>query len=313
MPEMVIIMGPPASGKSTIVAQYPKHIRLNRDILGGKTIDLLPRMIAHLRDGDNVVLDNLFTKASDRKPFIDAAKALGTTPTCVYMDTSIEDCQINVLHRMQTNHGRLFMTAEDMKTMPTKDPGVFPIVVLFKWRQDFERPTTDEGFAAIKKIPFVRKWDPIYKNKAIILDYDDTLRTVKNGEYKYPTSPDQVEILPGRTEALKTAIAQGYMLCGASNQSGIAKGILDKATAEACFVKTNHLLGVGIDYAYCPHSVPPIMCWCRKPGCALLMKHVEFYKLDPAQCIFVGDSTSDKTCATRMGMQYQTPKQFFGQ
>jgi phosphoglycolate phosphatase-like HAD superfamily hydrolase len=35
------------------------------------------------------------------------------------------------------------------------------------------------------------------------------------------------------------------------------------------------------------------------------------HKLNPAECIFVGDATSDKTCAERAGMQYKHPADFF--
>ena len=35
-------------------------------------------------------------------------------------------------------------------------------------------------------------------------------------------------------------------------------------------------------------------------------------KLDPKQCIMVGDATSDKTFAGRCGFEYRTTKAFFG-
>jgi len=38
---------------------------------------------------------------------------------------------------------------------------------------------------------------------------------------------------------------------------------------------------------------------------------IEKYKLDPSQCIMVGDATSDKTFAERCGFKYLHPDVFF--
>ena len=82
---------------------------------------------------------------------------------------------------------------------------------------------------------------------------------------------------------------------GISNQSGIAKGELTVADAEACFQRTNELLGVEIEFLYCPHRVPPISCYCRKPQVGLAVQLIEKHKLDRSKTIFVGDMTTDKT------------------
>jgi phosphoglycolate phosphatase-like HAD superfamily hydrolase len=43
----------------------------------------------------------------------------------------------------------------------------------------------------------------------------------------------------------------------------------------------------------------------------MLALFVVKYKLDPSKCVFVGDRTSDKTCAKRIGMKYQHASEFF--
>ena len=110
---------------------------------------------------------------------------------------------------------------------------------------------------------------------------------------------------------LKKYQKEGYLLLGASNQSGIAKGILTEADAKACFDETNTQLGLKIDYQFCPHKVPPISCFCRKPGPGIGAHFIEKYKLNPVECIMVGDMGSDKTFAQRCGFQFIDESKFF--
>jgi D-glycero-D-manno-heptose 1,7-bisphosphate phosphatase len=263
-----------------------------------------------IKSGKDVVLDNTFPTVEVRKPFIDTCKSNKTEIHCIYLDTSIEDAQINALNRMYERYNKIFFDVEQLKEVK-KDPNMFPITVFFKYRNEFQKPSMMEGFTSIEGKKFVRQ-PYAYTNKAIILDFDDTLREVKNGEFKYPVKKEEVSILAGRKERLQQAIKDGYVLLGASNQSGIAKKKLTNEAAIECFDHTCDLLGVKIDYKYCPHNIPPASCYCRKPQSGMLVHFIHKYKLNPKDCIFVGDSTSDKTAATRVGMQYQTPQEFFG-
>ena len=168
-----------------------------------------------------------------------------------------------------------------------------------------------EGFVAIDHVPFVRApLPPDHCNNAIILDYDGTLRVCKSGS-KYPVDPEDVKVLPGRAETLRKYAADGYLLLGASNQSGVEKGDLTHDQVKACFDRTNELLGLSIDYQYCPHHSFPIRCYCRKPLPGMGVYLIEKYHLDPSQCIMVGDSTSDKTFAKRSRFRFMSPEEFF--
>lgn len=308
MTKVVLVVGFPACGKSTVAEEFKGWERLNRDLLGGSVSDLIPRLGDLLRNGKNVVLDNLFTKASDRKPFIDAAKKIGARVECYWIGTSPEDSQFNACWRMYQKFGKILRPA-DMKAH-AKDPNTFPPVVFFKAKKEWEKPITAEGFDEVKKIAFKRQWASEYKNKAILLDYDGTLRESKVGN-KWPTDPTDIKILPNRTQILKEWEKKGYILCGASNQSGIAKDNPTEKIAVECFERTNKMLGVAIDYMYDSSRVPPVSSWLRKPMPGMGVHFIGKYKLNPAECIMVGDMTSDKTFAGRCGFQYQDAKDFF--
>jgi HAD superfamily hydrolase (TIGR01662 family) len=261
-------------------------------------------------NGKSYVLDNTYATKESRRAVIEMGKAKGITVRAVVMSTGLEDCQYNVCSRMIRKHGKL-PSADEMKKLNATDPGVVPAAVLYVYRKEYQPPTVDEGFASVETSKFVRVYDPTYTNKALILDYDGCLRETISGG-KFPVDPADVRILPRRTEILREYEAKGYLLLGVSNQSGIAKGDLTEATARACFDRTNELLGVKIDYSYCPHRVPPITCYCRKPGPGLGVQFIEKYKLDPRQCIFVGDMGTDKTFAARCGFKFFDSGVFFG-
>jgi len=308
MSEIVIIMGYNAAGKSTYVEDFVKqgYKRLNRDISGGTIDDLAKNADIVLTHG-SVVLDNTYPNIDSRKSIIAVGKKHNVPVRCLWLTTSFEDAQLNACLRMVRKTGKL-LQPEDFKTI--NDPNLFPPVALFHYRKIFQEPTKKEGFDSIEKIPFVRKWGKEYTNKAIILDYDGTLR-LSTGEQQYPSATSEIRILPGRKEVLKKWKYDGYLLLGASNQSGIARGsVTDKAVKE-CFEHTNKMLEMQIEYQYCPHRIPPVSCYCRKPHPGIGALFIEKYKLNPSLCTMVGDMKTDETFAERCGFNYVDVNEFF--
>ncbi len=306
-----MVLGPPASGKSTLTKDLLKQkgaVNLNRDTEGGKIIDLLPKMEALLNDNKSIVLDNLFPTLEVRKPFIDMAKKHGAKLSCHLMKTTIEDATFNFVQRAI---GILGTFPEPELVKKSKHPNIFPPTVLFKYKKDFQKPTTEEGFDSVTEVPFVRKDDPSFTNKALIVDYDGTLRECINGNGKFPVMQEQIEMKPGRKEVLQSYLDKGYLLLGVSNQSGIAKGELTAEKAKELFDYTNKQLGMDIEYRFCPHQSAPISCYCRKPQCGIGVEFMLKHKLNRKECIFVGDLTTDKTFATRCGFQYVDQAEFF--
>ncbi len=305
-----MVVGYPASGKSTVTKDLIKKgaVALNRDTEGGTIVGLLPKLEALLKEGKDVVLDNTFPTIEVRKPFIDLAKKYNADITCSLMSTSIEDAQFNVVQRAIGLIGK-FPTPEAIKA--AKHTNIFPPTVLFKYKKEFQKPTTEEGFSKVEVVKFVRKVNPEFTNKALIVDYDGTLRECINGNDKYPVNKDQIEIKPNRTKVLQSYKDKGYILLGCSNQSGIAKGEVADEVVKELFDYTNQQLGIDIEYRYCPHQSAPISCYCRKPMPGIGVEFILKHKLSAKDCIFVGDMTTDKTFAQRCGFQYVDQAEFF--
>lgn len=311
MSKVTMVCGFPASGKSTVTEQLSQSSKvyvLNRDKEGGTIAGLLPKLESYLKDNVDVVLDNLFPTVEVRKPFIDLCKKYNADISCKIMGTSIEDAQFNVVQRAIKLIGK-FPTPEAIKA--AKHTNIFPPTVLFKYKKEYQKPTVEEGFSKVETVPFIRKEDPVFTNKAIIVDYDGTLRECINGNGKYPVETNQIEMKPNRKPILQSYLDKGYLLLGISNQSGIAKGLLSEDKAHELFKFTNSQLGLDIEYRFCPHQSNPIACYCRKPMSGVGVEFILKHKLDRKQCIMVGDLTTDKTFASRCGFQYVDQADFF--
>ncbi len=310
--EIVLVLGYPASGKSSWARQHlPTHRRVNRDELGGASLDdLVPVAARHLDAGESVVLDNTYVDRASRRAVLALAKERGVPARCVWLETSIEDAQYNAVERMVRKHGRL-LAPDEVKKASRGDPNTFGPAVLFRYRKVFEEPSAAEGFAAVERVAFARAPQPEgYAGKALLLDYDGTLRRTRSGA-KYPSHPDDVEVLAGRAQVLRRYAAEGYRLLGVSNQSAVSKGTLSLDDARACFARTHELLGLDIDVRFCPHEAAPISCWCRKPMPGMGVAHIEAHRLARADTLMVGDMTTDRTFAARAGVRFVDQADFF--
>jgi HAD superfamily hydrolase (TIGR01662 family) len=235
-----------------------------------------------------VILDNTYITKEQRRPVIEIAKKLGAKIKAVWLKTSIENAQFNAVWRIE--HGGREV----------------PAVALFAAKKEFtsdNHPHVSEGFDEVEAVPFARTFPAEYVNKALVLDYDGTVRVTKSGA-KYPLTPDDIEIIPGVAEKIKQYRDAGYKLLGASNQSGVGSGILTKEKVEQLFAHTNKLLGLDIEVLYCPDASFPIKSYDRKPLPGIGVKHIVKHKLDPSKTIMVGDMKSDETFAFRSGFNY---------
>ncbi len=311
-PEVVIVMGPPAAGKSSRVMPLVEmgYHRLNRDEIGGKLDDLIPHIDAgHNAGHRRFVLDNTYPDRASRAAVLAKASELGLPVRCLFIDARIEQARFNAARRIFGRYGRMLDPKELVEAGKT-DVNTFPPVAIAAWFRRFEAPSTDEGFASVTVAPYKRVLGPEYRHRALILDYDGTLRQTRSGA-PFPRTPQDVLALPGRAAVLTRFREAGWRLLGVSNQGGVAANMLSYEMALAGIGETQKQLGLRIETRFCPHPARPVRCWCRKPLPGFGVEFIERYRLDPVRCIYVGDMKSDADFARAAGFAYFDAEPFF--
>lgn len=140
-------------------------------------------------------------------------------------------------------------------------------------------------------------------HRLIVLDRDGV---INHDSDQFIKNPDEWRPIPGSLEAIARLHHAGYRVVVATNQSGVARGLLDMATLNGIHEKMHRALSVAggrIDAIfYCPHSADA-HCECRKPKCGMLKEIGVRFGVDMAAVPCVGDSLRDLQCAEAIGAQ----------
>jgi histidinol-phosphate phosphatase family protein len=135
---------------------------------------------------------------------------------------------------------------------------------------------------------------------AVFLDRDGTLIEDKG----FLGDPDGVALLPTVVDALRLLAAHGFATIVISNQSGIARGLLDDAQVRSVNAEIARRLGndgVALDgWYWCPHYGDD--CACRKPAPGLLHRAVADHALTLDGGAMIGDRGSDVELGQRVGI-----------
>ncbi len=141
------------------------------------------------------------------------------------------------------------------------------------------------------------------KQKAIFLDRDGTI----NKYVGFLTKPEQFELIPGVSEAIKRINKSGYLAIVVTNQPVIARGDCTWEDLQTIHDKMETELGKAgafVDAIYvCPHHRDrgfagerveyKFDCDCRKPKPGLVLQAAKDFNIDLSQSYMIGDSDRD--------------------
>jgi len=138
---------------------------------------------------------------------------------------------------------------------------------------------------------------------AVFLDRDGTILE----PVPYIHDPAQVALIPGAGEALRSLHAAGFALVLVTNQSAVARKIVDREQLRRVHERMEALLaeeGAALDaIEICPHH-PDFTgpCLCRKPEPGMIRRAAHRLGLDLSRSFLMGDAISDLEAGRRAGV-----------
>ena len=149
--EVIVIVGSPASGKSSLTKRLiediakanpegPEYVRVNQDTL--KTVPKCVKVAKQaLEEGKSPIIDNTNRDSKTRKSYIDVAKSLKVPCRCIYID--IEKDESFHLNAYRGAMGNIY---GERRTVPD--------MVIHTFYKNMVKPTKSEGFAEVTKLNF---------------------------------------------------------------------------------------------------------------------------------------------------------------
>ncbi|MDL2262835.1 HAD-IIIA family hydrolase, partial [Bacteroidales bacterium OttesenSCG-928-I21] len=141
------------------------------------------------------------------------------------------------------------------------------------------------------------------KRPAFFLDRDGVI----NKEVNLLNSAEQIELIPGVSEAVKKINKAGYLAIVVTNQPVIARNLCGFDDLQHIHDKIETLLGKERAYLdaiyFCPHHPDKgypeeraeykIECTCRKPKPGMLLQAAEDWNIDLSESYMIGDRDWD--------------------
>ncbi|KAG0322188.1 hypothetical protein BGZ97_008340 [Linnemannia gamsii] len=142
--KVVLLVGPPGSGKSTfakaLTKVFPNFVRINQDDLGDRQAceELTMSALQAKNRTQSVVIDRCNFDQDQRKVWINIARQLSISEIdVIIMDTEFYHCKKRILAR--SNH-------------PTQVEGAQGVDILYKFMEMLTLPTYFEGFTRIMRL-----------------------------------------------------------------------------------------------------------------------------------------------------------------
>jgi hypothetical protein len=274
-------MGIPGAGKSRRADEFVArgYGRLNRDQRGGSLPDLAEALDRELASGTaRVVLDNTWLTRAARSHAIEAAARHRVPARCVWLDTPLAQAQVNVVERLLDRFGSL-PTPEELRALARREPRMLLPTSQMRALRELEPPATDEGFAAVERVPFVR--------------------TPPSGDTRAGSFVATAALTrPGWQRALEEGDRTAPHLLFEWKPKGTPAGL------DACVANLAAEISGSVSSALCPHAGGPPSCWCRPPLPGLPLAFARALAVDPARSVLIGTGPAHRTLASTLGARF---------
>jgi aryl-alcohol dehydrogenase-like predicted oxidoreductase len=280
--EVVLIMGIPGAGKSRAATELVSrgYVRLNRDDRGGSLRAIADGLDRELGSGARcAVLDNTYLTRASRSRVVEAARRHGIQTRCIWLETPLAQAQINLVLRLLDRLGRL-PGPEELAELGRAEPGVVLPTSQMRALRELEPPSSEEGFSAIERRPFVRS------------DSD----------------------VPGRAGvfiAAPTLSASNWTAALAHGDRGAPRLLFDWIPAGAPDALdrlrarvVREVDGI-VEAVVCPHGAGPPRCWCRPPLPGLVLAFAHAHAVDISRSVLVGFRPAHRTLAEALGTRFE--------
>ena len=142
---------------------------------------------------------------------------------------------------------------------------------------------------------------PKATSRCVFIDRDGV---INHDSEAYIKSLDEFIPIEGSYEAIAALSRAGWPVIVVTNQSALARGLIDRSTLERIHERliedVRRYGGTITDILFCPH-LPEDGCSCRKPGIGMLLEAVSRHHIDLIRSVMIGDSARDIECGIRAG------------
>lgn len=273
---------------------------------GDSSVTVVAHPNSHPHDSDLLIIDR-----DQRVLHISAHPHDRTQPIRNMVNAALYIFDKSVLQTLTMCSSTRFDIAQDLLPLLLADNIFVKAYVTLEYLKDMGTP---DRLLAVERdirygVPQARSTRQ--KRLAVFFDRDGTL----NEEVGYITSPRQIRMLPGASEAVARVNKSKYVAIGTTNQPVVARGDLSVSGLERLLSHMDFELGYGGAYLdklyYCPHHPDKgypgeveelkFKCECRKPAPGMFQQAAKDADIDLFNSWVIGDRTADLRAAETIG------------
>lgn len=137
MSNVIILVGLPGSGKSTICKEFPDYIRISQDVLGSRD-ECEKAMKIALQYKKNIIVDRTNINKKQRSYFIKIAKMYGVDNiTAIYLDEHKDTCVSRIHNRKGHETIKENLSLDEKRN------------IVYNFSKSLEIPSLEEGFKTV--------------------------------------------------------------------------------------------------------------------------------------------------------------------